>query len=169
MEREHFVREFARRLTSLMQQANLGSSKSKAGVKISGLAEISGCSNQMARRYVLGEALPDIDVTYRIAKWLNVSPGWLLVGEEGDIPNNLGQKNLIHIEHDLLEYILKKSVVLFDITKNTPELISYMMDIIDDATHIEADPKEILKIIDMSINSVMRFHGINDDSRIKTA
>ena len=169
MEREHFVREFARRLTSLMQQANLGSSKSKAGVKTSGLAEISGCSHQMARRYVLCEALPDIDVIYRIAKWLNVSPGWLLFGKEGDVPNNIGQKNLIQIEHDLLEYILMKSVVLFNITKNTPELISYMMDIIHDATHIEADPKEILKIIDMSINSVMRFHGINDDSRIKTA
>ncbi|MDQ5884570.1 MAG: hypothetical protein QG556_910 [Pseudomonadota bacterium] len=80
MEREHFVHGFARRLTALMQQADLGSSKSKAGVQINKLAKISGCSNQMARRYALGEALPDVDVTYKIAKCLKVSPGWLLYG-----------------------------------------------------------------------------------------
>ena len=169
LEREHFVRGFARRLTALMQQENLGSSKSKAGVKITKLAEIGGCSHQMARRYVLGEALPDVDVTYKIAKWLKVSPGWLLYGEEDDIPNNIGQKNLIQIEPDLLEYILSKCASLFDITKNKQELISYIMDIIHDATHIEAEPKEIIKVIDMSINSITRFHGINDDVRVKTS
>ncbi|HAU0967574.1 TPA: hypothetical protein JBH79_10455 [Legionella pneumophila] len=168
MEREHFVRGFARRLTALMQQANLGSSKSKAGVRISKLAEVSGCSHQMARRYALGEALPDVDATYKIAKWLKVSPGWLLYGEEGDIPNNIGHTNLIQIEPDLLEHILSKCAPLFDITKNKQELISYIMDIIHDATHIEAEHKEILKVIDMSINSITRFHGINNNVRVKT-
>ncbi|MFO2856808.1 helix-turn-helix transcriptional regulator [Legionella pneumophila serogroup 1] len=168
MEREHFVRGFARRLTALMQQADMGSSKSKAGVQINKLAEVSGCSPQMARRYALGEALPDVDATYKIAKWLKVSPGWLLYGEEGDIPNNIGQTNLIQIEPELLEYILTKCATLFDITKNKQELLSYIMDIIHDATHIEADQKEILKVIDMSINSITRFHGINDDVRVKT-
>ncbi|HAT1765772.1 TPA: helix-turn-helix transcriptional regulator [Legionella pneumophila] len=167
LEREHFVRGFARRLTALMQQADMGSSKSKAGVQINKLAEISGCSHQMARRYALGEALPDVDATYKIAKWLKVSPGWLLYGEEGDIPNNIGQTNLIQIEPELLEYILTKCATLFDITKNKQKLISYIMDIIHDATHIEADQKEILKVIDMSINSITRFHGINDDVRVK--
>lgn len=169
MEREHFVRGFARRLTALMQKENLGSTKSKAGVKISKLAEVSGCSQQMARRYALGEALPDVDATYKIAKWLKVSPGWLLYGEEGEVPNNIGKTNLIQIEPDLLEYILSKCAPLFDITKNRQELISYIMDIIHDATHIEAEHKEILKVIDMSINSITRFHGIKDDVRSKTA
>lgn len=169
MEREHFVHGFARRLTALMQQADLGSSKSKAGVQINKLAKISGCSNQMARRYALGEALPDVDVTYKIAKWLKVSPGWLLYGEDGDIPNNIGKTNLIQIEPELLEYILSKCATLFDITKNKQELISYIMDIIHDTTHIEADQKEILKVIDMSINSITRFHGIKDDVRVKTS
>jgi transcriptional regulator with XRE-family HTH domain len=168
LERKHFVRNFARRLTALMQQESLSSSSSKAGVKVGKLAEISGCSYQMARRYVLGEALPDIDVSYKIAKWLKVSPGWLLFGEEEDIPNNIGQKNLIQIEPDLLEYILSKCATLFDITKNKQELISYIMDIIYDATHIEAEKKEILKIIDMSINSIMRFHGTNHNVQIRT-
>lgn len=109
MERDHFVLGFARRLTQLMKQAHLQSSKSKAGVKVSLLAKVAGCSHQMARRYALGLGLPDIDVTYKIAKWLNVSPGWLLFGEETLVPNNITQKNLIQIEPDLLEYILNKS------------------------------------------------------------
>lgn len=153
----------------LMQQANLVSPNSKAGVKVSKLAEISGCSHQMARRYVLGEALPDVNVTYKIAKWLKVSPGWLLFGEETKIPNNIDQKNLIQIEPDLLEYILTKSASLFTITKDTNELISFIMDIINDAIHIKADKNEILKIIDISINSATRFNGIKHDNRAKTA
>ncbi|MDQ5929824.1 MAG: hypothetical protein QG594_1605, partial [Bacteroidota bacterium] len=28
---------------------------------------------------------------------------------------------------------------------------------------------EILKVIDMSINSITRFHGIKDDVRVKTS
>ena len=58
------------------------SGRSKAGVKIDKLSEVCDCSQQMARRYVLGEALPDIDIIVKIAKWLNVSPGWLVFGEE---------------------------------------------------------------------------------------
>lgn len=150
-----------------MQATGLGTSRSKAGVKINKLAEISGCSHQMARRYVLGEALPDIGVTYKIAKWLNVSPGWLLYGEEGEIPHNVGQANLIQIEPKLLEYILTRCSALFDITNDKHEVISYIMDIIHDAIRIEADQKEILKVIDMSINSITRFHGIHNDTRIK--
>lgn len=169
MERDHFVHGFARRMTALMQQADLVSSKSKAGVKVSKLAEIAGCSHQMARRYVLGEALPDVNVTYKIAKWLKVSPGWLLFGDETEIPNNLDQKNLIQIEPDLLEYILTKSASLFTITKDTHELISFIMDIINDATHIKADKSEIIKIIDLSINSAIRFNGLKHDNRVKTA
>ncbi len=166
MEREHFVQNFGRRLTQLMQNAGFSSSRSKAGVQIKDLSEISGCSHQMARRYVLGDALPDIDVTFKIAKWLSVSPGWLLFGEESSVPNNFNQKNLIQINPDLLEHILLKSAHLFLITKDTKELICFIMDIINDATHIEADNKAILKIIEISINSATRFNGILNDKKI---
>lgn len=166
MERNHFVQGFARRLTLLMKQANLTSSASKAGVKISRLAEISGCSHQMARRYVLGEALPDINITYKIAKWLKVSPGWLLFGEETEIPNNISKNNLIQIEPDLLEYILTKSATLFNFTRDTKELVHFIMDIVNDATHIEADKKELMKIIDISVHSALRFNGIKNDKKV---
>ena len=165
LEREHFVQSFSRRLTQLMQNEGMGSLRSKAGVKIKELAEISNCSHQMARRYVLGDALPDVDVTFKIAKWLKVSPGWLLFGEESKIPNNINQKNLIQIEPDLLEYILNASAPLFLMTKDLHELICFIMDIINDTTHIEADKKDILRIVDISINSAMRFNERSNDKR----
>jgi transcriptional regulator with XRE-family HTH domain len=152
-----------------MKQANLISTASKAGVKISVLAEICGCSHQMARRYVLGEALPEVDITYKIAKWLKVSPGWLLFGEETEVPNNITQKNLIQIEPDLFEYILTKSTMLFELTKDTKELVHFIMDSVNDATHIKADKEELMKIIDISVNSAMRFNGIKNDRKTKVS
>ena len=167
MEREYFVHGFAQRLTMLMKQANLISSASKAGVKISVLAEVCGCSHQMARRYVLGEALPEVDITYKIAKWLKVSPGWLLFGEDSQIPSNISQDNLIQIEPDLFEYILTKSTMLLELTKDPKELVHFIMDSVNDATHIKADKEELMKIIDISVNSAMRFNGIKNDRKTK--
>lgn len=167
--REHLVHQFSHRLITLMKQSNLGSAKSKAGVKLNKLVEVSGCSHQMARRYVLGQALPDIDIICKIAKWLNVSPGWLLFGEGGDLTNSAEAKNLIQIEPQMLTHLLSKCAKLFNITSNTDELVRYIMDIINDVIHIEAEPKEIIKIIDMSINSIFRFHGINKNAKTKTS
>lgn len=167
MEREYFVHGFAKRLTTLMKQANLISSASKAGVKISLLAEVCGCSHQMARRYVLGEALPEVDITYRIAKWLKVSPGWLLFGEDTQIPSHISQDNFIQIESDLFEYILTKSTILLELTKDPKELVQFIMDSVNDATHIKADKEELMKIIDISVNSAMRFNGIKNNGKTK--
>lgn len=152
-----------------MKQGNFLSSASKAGVKISVLAEICGCSHQMARRYVLGEALPEVDITYKIAKWLKVSPGWLLFGEETQVPNNITKTNLIQIEPDLFEYILTKSTMLFEMTKDTKELVHFIMDSVNDATHIKADKEELMKIIDISVNSAMRFNGLKNDRETKVS
>lgn len=165
MERSHFLIGFSQRIIQCLQRADLISSTSKAGVKVKKLAEIAGCSHQMARRYVLGEALPEIDVTYKIAKWLGVSPGWLLFGDDGDIPNNIGQKNLIQIEADVLAYILSKCTVLYALDITLREVVNFVMDLINDATHIDAGKKEIFKIIDISIHSALRFNGLKKDEK----
>lgn len=165
MNREQIVLGFSERLTSIMQFKGYNSERSKAGVRIDKLTEVCGCSHQMARRYVLGEALPDIDITLKIAKWLDISPGWLLFGDESKIPNNINENNLIHIDHDLLEYILLKSAQLFLVTDDLKELVSFIMDIVDDTTHIEADKKSILKIVDISVNSVTRFNGLSNGKK----
>lgn len=159
MSRELLVRGFSNRLVDLMQHRGYKSERSKAGVKVSHLARVCGCSQQMARRYVLGAALPDIEVTTMIAKWLEVSPGWLLFGEEGKLPNNINQTKHIYIQSELLEYILHKSAQLFVHTDDPKELVSFIIDIINDVTNIDADKKTIFRIVDLSINSVVRFNG----------
>src|SRR5262245_41830072 len=100
-----------------MQSKGYVSQRSRAGVSVAKLKEVCGCSHQMARRYVLGEALPDIEITVKIAKWLNISPGWLLFGDESKVLDNINKDNLIYIESDVLEYMLLKTVPLFLITK----------------------------------------------------
>lgn len=144
-----------------MLSKGLLSERSKAGVKIDKLSKVCDCSQQMARRYVLGEALPDIEIIVKIAKWLNVSPGWLVFGTDAaDKPGYVGDKEtLVCIAPDLLEYILLKSAPLFLLMDDTKELTAFMMDIINDVTHLEADPETIRKIIDISVHSATRFQG----------
>lgn len=167
MDRNDLVIDFSNRLTQLMQHAGFGSLRSKTGVTVKCLAEVSGCSHQMARKYVLGGALPDVDVILKIAKWLKVSPGWLLFGEDSKIPNNIHRKYLVHIEPDLLEYILLNSLPLLSITRDKHELVCFIMDMIQDATHIEAEKTDILKLIDISIHSAMRFNDPVNKGREK--
>ncbi|KTC65683.1 putative transcriptional regulator (plasmid) [Legionella adelaidensis] len=165
MKREYFVNNFSHRLKKLMINKGLSSTKSLAGVKISAIAKVCGCSIQMARRYVLGEALPEIDTIYKIAKWLNVPPGWLLFGEEPESPVNLDYSQLIQIDPEILEYILLKSAPLYSLSGNEKELVNFIMDIISDVTHIKADNESILKIINISINSAIRFNGIKNEKK----
>lgn len=169
LKREQVVQGFAHRLTVLMKAANLISTASKVGIKISALAKICGCSHQMARRYVLGEALPEVDIIYKISKWLNVSPGWLLFGEDTAIPSHIATTDLIRIERNLFEYILTKSTLLLELTKDPKELVHFIMDSVNDATHIKADTTELMKIIDISVKSALRFNGIKHDRETKVS
>ena len=152
-----------------MQLKGYHSDRAKAGVKITQLTKVCGCSHQMARRYVLGEALPDVEILVKIAGWLEVSPGWLLFGEENTLPSSIDKDHLIQIDVDLLHYILSQSAPLFTLTNDTKELISFMMDIINDTTHINADKQALFKIVDISINSVTRFSGHSNGKESSTA
>jgi len=80
---------------------------------------------------------------------------------------NISQDNLIQIEPDLFEYILMKSTMLLELTKDPKELVHFIMDSVNDATHIKADKEELMKIIDISVNSAMRFNGIKNDRKTK--
>lgn len=161
MDRKDLAKIFANRLIAAMNQAGYLSSRSSVGVQISKLAIAAKCSHQMARKYVLGEALPEYDVILSIARWLNISPAWLLFGEEPT--NNEAEKvaNRIEIDADLLKYILKKVAHLYTIFDDEDELISFIIDIIYDATHLNAEPEAVRKIVDVAINSAQRFSTVS--------
>lgn len=161
MNRNQIVLGFSERLVSLMREKGYISERSKSGIQINKLAKTCDCSNQMARKYILGLALPEVDVTVKIAKWLDISPGRLLFGETYETSN---KPNLLCVEPDILEYILTKTTELTSIITDKKELVSFIMDIINDTTLIEADKKSILRVIDFSVNSVTRFKGLSHEN-----
>ena len=165
MERANFVTGFSKRLNALMQKEGYVSTRSKAGVKIGQLAEVAGVSYQMARKYALGLALPDYNIIPRIAKWLNSSPSWLLFGEKEFLAPELKPTSVIEIEIELLKYILNKCAILFPHTNDAEKITKYMVGVIYDASHINADNKTILKIIDMMLSSARQLNEIHQEKR----
>lgn len=165
MERTTFVTTFSKRLNSALQNGGYSSSRSKSGVEITQLAKVAGVSYQMARKYALGEALPDYHIIPEIARWLNVSPSWLLFGEKEPLAPEYKSISLIGMETELLRHILLKCIVLFPPTKDVDKIINYIVGVIYDASHINADNKTILKIIDMMISSAIQLTDLNQEKR----
>ena len=167
MDRLRFLQNFSRRLNEVMATAGYLSSRSKTGVDITKLAKVSECSYQMARKYTLGQALPDLHVVVKITAWLKISPSWLLFGENATIPasNNLGA--IIEISPDLLKYILNKCSVLFELSNKSDEIVNFIVETIYDATHLNSDTKTVHKIIDMMISSATLLN--NNEKDVKSA
>ena len=165
MERSEFVQNFSKRLLNLMQNKGYGSVRSKAGVEVTKLADITGCSYQMARRYVLGEALPELHILPKIATWLDVSPSWLLFGEKDIIAPDRKSLTLIEIETEVLTYILTKCIHLFSPSTKDENVVSYIVDMVYDASHLNTDKETIFKIIDMMTNSATKLNQASKERK----
>ena len=75
-------KKFAARLIEAMLEAGQHSQrKSKTGVTTLHLREVAKVTNEMARRYTLGQAWPDNEKMVRIANWLGVRRSWLQYNE----------------------------------------------------------------------------------------
>lgn len=155
VEKNKFTQQVACRLTKIIREKGYGSSRSQAGIDINKLAQVSGCSYQMARKYALGLVLPEIHVIITIANWLNVSPGAILFGTDETPSKKTGSDTTIEIEPAILKYILNKSVSLFFLSNDTNNIINFIVDTVYDAAHLDVDTKTIHKIIDMMISSAI--------------
>lgn len=165
MQRTNFVTKFSKRLNASLQKEGYISNRSKAGTEVRQLAEAVGVSYQMARKYVLGMALPDYHAIAKIAKWLNISPSWLLFGEKEPIMPQVRSASAIEIDIELLKYILIKCTILFPPIAEPEKIANYIAGIIYDAAHINADAKMITKIIDMMLSSAVQLSEINLEKR----
>ncbi|MFA6302111.1 MAG: hypothetical protein WC627_03145 [Legionella sp.] len=97
-------KDFSNRLIEAMKSKGHIASRSPSGICIQTLAKFAGASEQICRRYLRGDALPDYDKVKQIADGLHVNPGWLLFGDEGHSKTSKNQTDEI-----LLHYILKQS------------------------------------------------------------
>lgn len=148
-------KDFANRLIIAMKSAGYVASRSPSGICMRTLSEFAGASEQICRRYIRGDALPDYNKIMNIANKLNVSPGWLLFGEEVQLKAT-HQPNLI--DDDLLHYILTKSYHLYrEETGNTDDYADFVLELIHDVREISTSKENLQKIIGLAVSSIASF------------
>lgn len=162
MERAQLLKNFSERLTHTLKENGQAAPRTKPGVDLVVVSELANCSIQMARRYITGSALPDIAIIVKMAKGLNVSPGWLLFGEEHHQSMSSSHENL-NINIDVLRAVLLKGSELFAISDNYEKWVSFIIKIIQDVTEVDTNNDNLLKIISVSINSAIRFYGLTKE------
>ena len=148
-------KSFSNRLVEAMKSNGHIASRSPSGICMTTLAEIADASEQICRRYIRGDALPDYDRVVRIAASLTVSPGWLLFGDQ-DLPEIALQPK--PVDDDLLHYILTKSFQLYrEETGNTDDYADFVLGLIHDVREIDTSKENLHKIIGLAVCSISSF------------
>jgi transcriptional regulator with XRE-family HTH domain len=155
MEKVDLTKQFAYRLRDAMINAGFNSQRSISGVSIHKLAEITGYSLQICRKYLRGEAIPEPFKLMEIASKLQVSPGWLLFGDACNDENTKMGK--IIISKNLLHYIFTKATYLYHNNSMDHEIPGFLIELINDVSLINASEEQSKKIIDLAIASVKHF------------
>lgn len=155
MEKVDLTKQFAYRLRDAMIAAGFNSQRSTSGVCIHKLAEITGYSVQICRKYLRGEAIPDPVKLVEIAAKLNVSPGWLLFGDKHD--NYAVSNDKIIISKNLLHYIFSQAGSLYNASHLEDEIPGFLLELINDLSLINASEEQSKKIIDLALSSVKHF------------
>lgn len=160
MEKVNLTKQFSCRLRDAMIAAGFNSQRSTSGVSIHKLAEITGYSVQICRKYLRGEAIPEPVKLTEIAAKLNVSPGWLLFGDAHNDYNTSNDK--LTLSKNLLHYIFTKAACLYNSELKEQEVPDFLMELIKDVSQINANEDQSKRIIDLALASVKHFshpHG----------
>ena len=155
MEKVDLTKQFAYRLRDAMINAGFNSERSISGVSIHKLAEITGYSLQICRKYLRGEALPEPIKLLEIASKLEVSAGWLLFGEAHSDENK--EQDKLILSKNLLHYIFTKASNLYNNKKIEKEIPDFLIELVKDLSLINANEEQSKKIIDLAIASVNHF------------
>jgi hypothetical protein len=144
---------FANRLINILKTKGYIASRSPNGICIKTLANFTGASEQICRRYIRGDALPDYEKVKQVAKHLEVNPGWLLFGDEGDHGPSKKQ-----IDETLLHYILKQSHHLYrDSYGNNDDYADFVLGLVKEVREIDTSKENLIKIIDLAIGSISSY------------
>jgi len=155
MEKIDFTKQFAARLRDAMVAAGHHSDKSISGVNIQTLANITGHSPQICRKYLRGLAIPEPLKLIEISKKLKVSPGWLLFGASNN--DNARSHSQLSIDKNILLYILRQSNFLYDTSPQREEVSEFLLDLIDDISKIDTNEEQLKKIVDLALSSATHF------------
>lgn len=147
--------DFSKRLIDAMKSNGYIASRSPSGICIQTLSKFAGASEQICRRYIRGDALPDYEKVKDIAQNLNVSAGWLLFGEQNvaDL-----QSQTKPVDEGLLHYILTRSHHLYlKEAGNTDDYADFVLGLIRDVREIDTSKENLQKIIDLAIGSISSY------------
>jgi len=139
-----------------MTSSGYHSSRSTSGVCIHKLAEITGYSLQICRKYLRGEALPDPSKLKDIAARLNVSAGWLLFGEE----NQTKDHNILHCNIEVLRYLFIQAKTLYDSKLPPEEIAHFLTELLHDLGGMQTNPEQSRKVIEIALASISHFKSI---------
>lgn len=142
---------FARRLKEAMINAGYHSDRSATGVNLQKLVEITGHSIQICRKYLRGDALPDIKKILEIATQLQVTPSWLLFGEGSLISKTDPQ---IIISRKLLFTLLTHAHDLYTTSRDSNNIANHLLSLIDDISQLDIDEEKAIKVMQLSLTSI---------------
>lgn len=159
MVKKSIYKDFAIRLINAMKQAGYSDNRSHSGICVKTLSKFSNASEQICRRYLRGDALPDYERVVRVSRALQVAPGWLLFG--GVEGFSLDSKNIICIHHDLLYYILSKTHALYQLEfVDATDFPDFVLSLVKDISAIDTGQENLKKIIDIAVSSICSFESI---------
>lgn len=159
MEPIDLAKQFSYRLRDALLAAGFDSQRSPTGVCTLKLAEITGYSVQICRRYLRGKAIPDALKLREIAEKLEVSPGWLLFGEH---ERNNQKSRVINLSEELLHYLLIKNTALLKTAASTEAIAQFLVHLVADIDRMNVTDEQAKKIIDIAITSAHQFSQRSD-------
>ena len=145
-------KDFSERMVYMMKLRGYTASRSPNGICMKTLANFADASEQICRRYIRGEALPNHEKIIKIAAHLEISPAWLVFGEEAKDRLNSG------IDDELLHYILKRIHELYRHEASAmDDFADFVLGLIKDIREIETSRENLEKIIDLAVASISSF------------
>lgn len=160
MDKIDFIKEFSYRLRDAMQNAGFSSSRSPSGVCTQELADMTGYSVQICRRYLRGKALPEMGKIIEIARKLNVSPGWLVFGDREVSPQL--DNNSIIINKELFRQLFSKMSPLFADSTKLSSVTDFILRLLGDLSLMQISEEQKLKVIDLAIHSANCFKSSDE-------
>lgn len=155
MLKDELFKQFSYRLREAMIASGFHSVRTPSGVDLQKLKEMTGYSLQICRKYLRGEALPEITKIIEIAKHLQVSPGWLLFGEEY-CQRSTSIAN-ITISKSLLHYLYIEFCRLYFSGHEQANMPDFLMSITKDISEITTSTEQSKRIIDLALSSAKHF------------
>lgn len=150
---KELYQSFANRLIQTLKDKGHTASRSPNGICIRTLADFTGASEQICRRYIRGAALPDYKKIVQLAKHLGVNPGWLLFGEDGNKTTEQPTLN-----ETLLHYILKHSHHLYSPTvSSNDDYANFVLELAKEVSKINTSEENLIKIIDLALGSISSY------------